>query len=264
MPAASRPVRALWIVVGSVFTVATLGWGTLQAVAGVAHEERDERTVIDAAVRVLDIEAAGSVTVIGAGRPGTVTVDEHISDGLQKPDRSIRTEGDRLVVRGTCGAFVSTWCGVDFTVQVPDDVRVVISADGNVRVRGITGGTEVTAHGGDIEVRDTRGAMRLSSQGGSISGRALEASRVDASSFGGNISLAFAAPPRRVDADSQGGDVDLVLPDDTVTYRVDTSASGGSAETLVRTDPDSGRTIRARSFGGDVSVRSADLREVEF
>ena len=38
--AVSRGARSAWIVVGSVFTVMTLGFGTVQTVASLAHEER--------------------------------------------------------------------------------------------------------------------------------------------------------------------------------------------------------------------------------
>jgi hypothetical protein len=258
--AVSRHIRVVWIVIASVFTIATIGFGTLQAVAGIAHEERDERTVVDGPVRVLDIEAAGSITVIGTGARGVVTIDEHVSAGLQAPDRSIRTEGERLVVRGTCGHFLETWCGDDFVVRVPHDVRVVADGDG-IEVRGMTGGSHLTSYGGEIDVVGGRGRMRLTSHGGTITGRALRSTSVDATSYGGTISLAFAAPPNRVDASSDGGDVDVAVPAGPVSYRVDTSSDGGSESTLVRTDPDANRTIRARSYGGDVTVRSTNEEE---
>jgi hypothetical protein len=250
----SRHIRVLWIVIGSMFTVITIGFGTAQAVAGLAHEERDERAVVEGAVRVLEVEAAGSITVIGTHARDRVTIDEHVSDGLQRPDRSIRKEGDRLVVRGQCGHFLGTWCSDDFVIRVPRGVRVVANGDG-IDVRGTRGGVDLTSHGGTIEVRDVRGPVRLSSHGGGIDARGLRARRVEATDYGGSIDLVFAVPPVRVDASSHGGDVMVAVPDGAVSYRVDTSSGGGSESTGVRTDPDSDRVIEAGSYGGDVTVR---------
>jgi hypothetical protein len=255
-----RHIRVLWIVIGSVFTIATIGFGTAQAVAGLAHEERDERTVVEGPVRVVDIVAAGSITVIGTDARDRVTVDEHISDGLQSPDRSIRNDGGRLVVRGTCGHFLGTWCSDDFVLRVPRDVRVVAEGDG-IEVRRTTGGAHLTSYGGAIDVIDARGAVRLSSHGGTVTARALRAMDVDASSYGGNIDLAFEVPPRRVDASSHGGDVNVAVPDNAVSYRVDASSGGGSTSTRVRTDPEADRVIRAQSHGGDVTVRYTNEEE---
>jgi hypothetical protein len=237
----SRHIRVVWIVIASVFTIATIGFGTLQAVAGIAHEERDERTVVDGPVRVLDIDASGSVTVIGRDG-GPVRIDEHVSRGLHAPQRSIRVDGDRLSVRGTCRAFPDTWCSEDVVIRAPRNVAVIARGEG-------------------ITVRGIRGAMRLSSHDGSIAGRALRTTTVEARTDDGNISLAFAVPPDHVDASSRDGSVEVGVPDGPVSYRVDAETRHGSESTRVRTDPDGDRTIRARSDDGDVTVRYTNEEE---
>jgi hypothetical protein len=254
--AVSRGVRFTWVLVGSIFTVGTLGFGTVQAVAGLAHEERDVRTVVREAVRVVDVEVDGSITVVG-GSAGPITIDERVSRGLQAPKRSVRVDGDRLTVRGTCSAFPQTFCSDDVTLRVPSSVRVV--ADGlGIRVSGVRGGAQLESHGDDVTVESVAGAVRLRSHGGSVSAIALRAATVDADSSGGDVELAFARSPQHVDASSSGGDVNVVLPDRPVAYRVETSASGGSAGSEIRTDPTSPRLIRATSSGGDITIRYAD------
>lgn len=253
--AVSRRVRVAWIVGGSVFAVATLGFGTVQAVAALAHEERSVHTTIDGVIRSVEIEASGSVTVIGTDRE-LVTIDERVSDGLQHPDRSIRVHQGVLVVRGTCGGFPATFCGDDFDLRVPRSVALRVRADG-IRVAGVRGGLDLTTHGDDIQVRGATGELWLRSHGGSIDGRALGVLSVDAQSFGGEITLAFKSPPARVAASSHGGNLFVTLPDDPVSYRVDASAQGGSTDTPIRTDPASRRTIRAESFGGGITIRYA-------
>jgi len=249
----SPTTRAAWILGGSVFTIVTLGFGTLQAVAGLAHEERTIRSVIDEEVRVLDVEASGSVTVLGR-ETGPITVTERVSDGLQSPRRSRRVEGGRLVLRGECRHFPATFCSDDFIVRVPSSVQVVVRAD-DITVTRLRGGARLTSDGGNINVHRSSGTMRLSSHGGNITATALESAAIETDSYGGNTALGFARSPRRVDASSHGGDIFLGLPDRSVAYRVDASAQGGSTDTPIRTDPASTRVLRAESFGGDITIR---------
>lgn len=249
----SGAVRALWIGGASVLTVATLAFGTLQAVAGVAHEEHDARTVITQPVRTLDVVADGSVTVIGDD-VSRVTIDEHVSVGLRKPHRSIWRNGDELFVRGTCDHFLATFCGVDVVIRVPHSVVALVRGD-DVTVEGLQAGADLASEGGGISVRRVAGPLRLRSQGGDVDATRLRGGTVDVRSDGGGISLSFAAPPRHVAARSSGGGILVVLPDRPVAYRVDATAAGGSTDAPVRTDPTSSRVIRAESSGGDVTVR---------
>lgn len=254
--AVSRGVRFTWVLVGSIFTIGILSFGTVQAVAGLAHEERDVHTVVREAVRVVDVEVDGSVTIVG-GSAGPITIDERVSRGLQAPKRSIRVDGERLTVRGTCTAFPQTFCSDDVTLRVPSSVRVV--ADGlGITVSRVRGGTYLESHGGNVTVESVSGAVRLRSHGGSVSAIGLRVTTVDADSSGGDVSLAFAGSPQHVDASSSGGSVNVVLPDRLVAYRVETSASGGSVDSDIRTDPTSPRLIRATSSGGGITIHYAD------
>lgn len=251
----SRGVRTLWVAGGSVFTVLAIGFGTVQAVAALAHEEHDVRTVVRAPVRVVDVDASGSVTIVG-GNERVVTVDERVSRGLHAPNRSIRVDGDRLNIRGTCGDFPETFCSDDFTIRVPRSVRVIVRGD-HIDVSGVRG-AHLESNGGDVIAALVSGTMRLRSHGGNVAATQLRGAIVDADSSGGTVTLSFATSPRVVDARSGGGSVNVVLPDRPVAYRVETSASGGSTDTVIRTDPTSSRLIRAASSGGGISIRYAD------
>jgi hypothetical protein len=254
--AVSRGVKVTWVLVGSVFTVATLGFGTVQAVSGLAHEERDVHTVVREPVRIVDVDVDGGVTIVGGRAQGPITIDERVSRGLHEPNRSIRVDGDVLTVRASCNAFPQTFCSDRVTMRVPSSVRVVVHAD-DVEVSTLAG-AEVTTNGGNVKADSVAGAVRLRSHGGNVSAISLRAASVDADSSGGDVSLAFARSPQRVDASSSGGNVNVVLPDRPVAYRVETSASGGSESSEIRTDPTSPRSIRATSSGGDVTIRYGD------
>jgi DUF4097 and DUF4098 domain-containing protein YvlB len=131
-----------------------------------------------------------------------------------------------------------------------------VRAEG-IQIAEVRGSMNVTSDGGDIRVRGAAGELWLRSHGGSIDARTLRVLSVNAESRGGNITLAFASPPRRVDASSRGGNVFVALPDDPVSYRVHASAQGGSTDTPIRTDPASRNTIRAESHGGGIVIRYA-------
>ena len=251
--AVSRGARTAWIVVGSIFTVVTLGFGTVQAVSALAHEERTRTTTIRQPVRAVVVVAAGSVRVIGTDEE-SVTITETISDGLQRPSRSTEINQGVLYLRGTCPGFPETFCRDDFVLRVPRSASLTIDADG-IRVAGVRGGLRLTSDGGDIDVRGATGELWLRSHGGSIDARNLGVLSVDAQSDGGNTTLAFRSPPRLVDAGSSGGHIHLVLPEDSVSYRVDASAQGGSTDTSIRTDPESRNEIHAASDGGGIVIR---------
>jgi hypothetical protein len=251
--AVSRGVRTAWIVGGSVFTLVTLGFGTLQAVAGLAHEERTIRTTIDEPIRAIDIEATGSVTVRG-GDGRTVMIRERVSDGLHRPARSMTVDRGVLTIRGTCVQFPATFCSDDFELRVPGAVAVRIRSRG-AAVDNVRGGVDVRSDGDDISLQRVAGAVRLSSHGGTITGTALEATSVETASYGGDTTLSFLVAPRRVAVTSYGGDIFVGLPEGPLAYRVDASANGGSTDTAVRTDPSSSRIVRADSYGGDIDIR---------
>ena len=157
-------------------------------------------------------------------------------------------------MRGTCGGFPATFCGDDFVIRVPRSTSVWVRAEA-IHVAGVNGGAELTSDGGDIDVRGATGELWLRSHGGSIDARNLGVLSVDAQSDGGNTTLAFRSPPRLVDAGSSGGSILMVLPEDSVSYRVDASAQGGSTDTSIRTDPESRNEIHAASDGGGIVIR---------
>jgi hypothetical protein len=255
MPA-SRTARLAWLLPGSFFAVATLGWGTMNVVDITAHERHHEQQAFTEPIRTLDLEAgSGEVRIVGTDA-GAVTVDASVSEGLRAGDHSERVEGDRLVVRSSCPAIFSTWCGVDYTIRVPADTAVVShTSGGGVEVTGITGDVTLSSSGGGVHVTGGGGhTLTLDSSGGGVSGDALTADVVTASSSGGGVRLSFAEPPQTVKADSSGGGVNIEVPNIPGAYQVNASSSGGGVHTDIRTDPTSPNVIDASSSGGGVTI----------
>jgi len=234
----SRPSRTAWLVGGSLLSVATIGWGALTAVDLLAHERSHTHVEFAETVTSVDIDNGGGAIRIEGTDDAAIVVDADVSVGLRSGHHSEQVQGDRLVLRATCPGFLSTWCGVDYTIRVPRHVAVVArSSDSSVTVTGIDGD------------------LQLHSSDGSVTATDVQSPTVDASSSDGRVQLTFAAAPTQVRATSSDGSVTVVVPHTPDAYRVDASSADGGTDVRVSTDPTSSRVIDARSSDGHVTVR---------
>jgi hypothetical protein len=240
----SRRVRRTWLIVASLVTVPVLLYGGTQVASALAHEERTEIAEFDAAgLQSVDVDnAAGSVRIVGVEDTDTVTVTARISDGWRATGHDVRREGDRLVVEGTCPMFLSDWCNVRYTIEMPSDLAVAADTDnGRVELARIEGDIELRCDNGSVTATGIRGA-----------------SRAEATSDNGGVRLEFLDPPDDVVATSDNGSVDVVIPDvGAIAYKVEADSDNGTVSFPVRTDPDGERTIRATSDNGDVTITYA-------
>jgi hypothetical protein len=244
-------------VAASITAVVVLLWGLSLAVTQVAHEERTTTSEFDAAgLSTLDVRVdSGSLTVIGTDTD-VVKVTARISDGLRSTSERQTVNGDRLELRGSCPAFLSSFCTVDYTVELPARMIVTARLDNDgIRLTGVTGDIDVRSSNGGITVRGSGdGTVLMRSDNGNVTGTDLRAAVVEGHSDNGEVSLGFVDAPRAVEATSDNGDVTVTVPDDASTYAVITSSSDGSTAAPVRTDPGSSRRITAKSSNGDVLV----------
>jgi Putative adhesin len=258
----SRRVRRTWLIVGSLVTVPVLLYGGTQVASALAHEERTEVAEFDAGdLRRVDVDnAAGSVRIVGVEDADTVSVTARISDGWRATGHDVRREGDRLVIEGTCPMFLSDWCNVRYTIEMPSDLDVAAETDtGGVTVTDIAGDVEASSDHGRIELARIEGDVVLHSDNGSVTATGIRrASRAAATSDNGGVRLEFLDPPDDVVATSDNGSVDVVIPDDgAIAYKVDAESDNGTVSFPVRTDPDGERTITAQSDNGDVTITYA-------
>ncbi|OAA27749.1 hypothetical protein UG55_100777 [Frankia sp. EI5c] len=261
-PSSPEPsfARAAWITFGSLVAVGTLVYGVFWYVQAWSFERTSTRAVFAADARSLDVRNGAGSTRIVATEADEILVEAKITYGLRKPTDQSWVDGEKLVVRASCSAFLGQWCGVDYTIHVPADVEVLArGSGGGVRVEGIDGAVDVSSSGGGVRVDNVGGQLRLRASGGGISGSRLRSEVVDASSSGGGVRLTFAAPPSEAKVRSSGGGVTVVVPDTGGPYNIRASSSGGSVRTSgVRHDPASPRLIDVGSSGGGVTVRYPD------
>lgn len=262
---ARRPNRAAsvaWKVFGGVMVVFTLWWGIYTAVTMIAHEEYTEVTTFasDEVESLVVGTASGKVTVTASedASEDEIVVSAHISDGLRKTGNRQEIVDGELQLDGSCPVLGSSWCSIGYTVEVPADLDVrVDTGNGAVAVRGVRSSVDIDSSHGGVDVEDVVGDVRLRSSHGSISATGLAATDVVASSGHGSIDLELTEMPSRVDTETDHGSIDVAVPDTPDAYDVDIGTDHGSETTSVRTDPDSGRTIRIQSDHGDVTVRYA-------
>lgn len=252
--------RTAWRVAGSIFAVAALAWGTVEAVSATAHRTRVETMRFDAAtVDLVELHIAdGSVTVRGTDTE-EVRVSVRIDDGLLPTDDRAELQGDRgeiLVLRADCPPVVSRFCAAHYTLEVPRSVAVTVSTgDGRVDVSGIDAPVTLRSADGAVVVDDLGGPLTLHSADGSLVGTNLRSQIVEADTIDGRVELRFRSAPLSVEASTVDGSVEVVVPDDGEAYRVDLSTMDGATESLVRTAPDAERSITGSSYDGRVTVR---------
>jgi DUF4097 and DUF4098 domain-containing protein YvlB len=250
------PTYHLWLIGGSLITVAVLAVFTFNVVNLLAHEVVTEVTRVPAAdVRLLDVRNAdGKVEVVG-GQVDEITVTAKVSHGLRPTRYRVDVEDGVLVIRSSC-PFMTSWCGVDQRITVPADLPIqASSSNGRITLEDLSGPVTASCSNGALELTRLSGDLQVDSDNGRVDGSGLESQVVDATSNNGFVRLEFSEPPRTVTASSSNGYVDVVIPDTPVAFRVVAESANGGTDVGVRTDPSSERTIVANSSNGHVEVR---------
>jgi hypothetical protein len=250
-------MRRLWIVVGSLATVAAVGFATLNMVMLVAHEEVTEHATFDATdITALDLHTDNGTIEIVGDDVDEITLEAEISHGLRPTTHRTAVEGDTLVVRSDCHFAMSYWCSTSYRLVVPRDLAVTASSNnGRVTVIDLTGTVDVDSDNGRLELIRLTGPVEATSDNGRVEGSGLRSTSVTATTSNGSVSLTFAAAPRTVVARTHNGSVEVVLPEGDASYRVETDTDHGSIDAAVRTDPASDRTVVASTHNGSVRVR---------
>lgn len=251
-------MKRLWIILGSVFTIATLALGTLSVVSVLAHEEvssHHEFSTTD--VTRLDIDTESAVIRIVGDDVDHVTVDATVSHGLRRTTFDLAVIDGTLHISSGCPAGpVAIWCSVELDIVVPSDLPIdVDSHNSRVDLRELAGTLNISSSNGAVELRAATGDIILRTSNGAIRASGLHSDTVEARTSNGPVELTFASPPSTVSARTSNGPVRIVVPDGDEAYAVQATTSRHSrADVAVRTDPGSDRAITARTSNGPVTV----------
>jgi hypothetical protein len=235
-PPTGGGARPLLIGLGIAFAVLSVVAGTLNVIGSIGHDSAHHQQSYQG-IRVVDVDVSAESVQIVAGPDGVTRLDRTISWSLKKPSYSQRQEGDRLVIRSSCGITFGRGCSGKVHLVVPAAAEV--HAHSSASYVGVTG---------------LSGRLDLSSSAGHVDGVRLASKTVEADSSAGSVELGFVVPPTDVKATSSAGSVAVLLPKGDEAYRVEADSSAGSSEVSVRTDPASSRRIVANSSAGSVEV----------
>jgi len=253
------PSRVPWVVFGSLLVVGAVVMGTFNVTSLLAHGERVSTRTFPAA-EITDIVIGtdtGSVQVAGAD-VDEVTVRAEISRGLRETGSSQTVEASTLRLDGSCPVVGNEWCSVNYTVEVPRDLDLVIDTDGGATVRNVDGTVNVFSDNGRVTLSSLSGAVDVDADNGRVEGTNLSSGTVVVDADNGRIELEFATAPEHVVTESDNGSVDIAVPRVEGGYAVESSTDNGSETIDVATDPAAVRRIRASSDNGSVTVRSTD------
>lgn len=170
--------------------------------------------------------------------------------------------------------------------QLEGDARGKTSG-GDIHIESVRGNVEMGTSGGDVEAKDVDGQLQVHTSGGEVvainvrgdaeletSGGDIRAEKIDgavrAKTSGGDVDVELVGANRGIAASSSGGDIVLHLPKN-ITAAVDAATSGGSVSSdlpvtatrvgeskLNGTINGGGETIRVRTSGGDIKLRTRD------
>lgn len=255
------PSRTLWVILGSLLVVAGLMWGTYNVVSLLAHEERittETFAATDLGITAIDVGSAeGTVQIVGSEGDDVVVVSE-ISRGIR--DTGVRSEvvGATLELANTCPILGSEWCWVNYTIELPRDLDVIVDADDRVTVRNVAGDVRIDTDNGRATLSSISGAVSVDADNGRVEGTNLSGATADVRADNGRVELTFSEPPDLVVAESDNGSIDIAVPPIDGAYRVEADTDNGSQNIDIANDPESSRVIRVRSDNGSVTVRPTE------
>ncbi|NUS73734.1 MAG: DUF4097 family beta strand repeat protein [Corynebacteriales bacterium] len=215
--------RTAWISLGGIFAVLAIVAGIGGLWTGLwfnaPNEDQTQRQNYERAIERLEIDSTGGNITIIAGPENRASVEQHIRwAGDSRPSAQAIWEGTTLRIVGK-HCIGPRECGIDYTITVP-------------------AGVQIFAHskGGDINVTE------------------MASSHADIETGNGDVRISYSDPPEQVRAVTADGDVNVVVPLGD-SYTVQSQGQRGDNRVSVTEDANSGRSIVARTGGGDVEVR---------
>lgn len=252
-----RNTRILLVVLGLglvtfVLVVLSLGFFPLWGGGGAAEEVQETTRHADvAAVRFALDNASLEIRVGGS----EVVVERSTARGEVIESVS----GDSLLVEFDCPAFgfgcrgtyvVTVPSGTELSGEVGNGRLTLVDVDGRVELSTSNGSVEVTGASSEVLV--------LRTSNGSITGMDLTTPNVDLRTSNGRIEVAFIEVPRSVLARTSNGRIEILVPSDAPPYVIEASASNGSTDLDIATDPAAELRMELTTSNGNVVVGYTD------
>jgi hypothetical protein len=214
--------------------LALAGCDALGRLGTTAHYPGATSFTVDSRVTTLVIDGgSGSIDVTGADR-STVGVSQQASYSKTPPAARHVLSGTTLTLSYSCATELS--CSVSYTVQVPRDVAVRVSAGA-----------------GAVTLTSLAGPASAQTSVGLITAVNLGSADVSLKSDAGGIIATCSAAPRSLDASTKVGAITLTVPG-AVAYTISTRTFVGTSNITVRKSARSPYAINASSDVGSISI----------
>jgi hypothetical protein len=237
-PAPTRRISP-WGGLVAVSVLVVVGATAALLIATVASgRERDVRFAVRGSLSGVSLDVGDAdVEIAGGGRRELLEVqrtDRFAFGHDAVVSRTVSTGELRL--RSRCPTAVPRACSSRYRLVVPDNVPVVVRADGGtIRLRGYRGSARLTTRSGDIDVAGFCGFA------------------LDARAESGAIAASVACAPQRLSLRSTDGSVRTSVP--AGRYQVEAESTNGAERVSgVSSVADAPFSIQALSSSGDVVV----------
>lgn len=217
----------------------------------------------------LDLDSAGGdISVAGVqGSVNGTTAGGDVRLASVTGNVKVHTSGGDIDVQDLSGDNELRTTGGDVTLRTVTGNSRVDTTGGDIRLEHLKGSIQASSGGGDILATDVRGDSVLKSTGGDIRAQGMDG-RIEAGTTGGDITTELLGANRGIDAHTTGGDITLRLAAD-IKGTLDASSTGGSVSSELPVTVTRGReselqgpingggpTIRARTFGGNIKLKT--------
>ena len=227
--------RAVRVAAAGAVALVTVGAATM-GVPDLVRDSDVQSFALPEGTRELRVVSdAGDVDVRGVAAGGQTGIDADKHWSFREPEVTLETVGAVTTVSMECrGIATLGQCYADWTVSVPEDLKVIVrSSVGDVDLAGLTG---------DLAVSSSVGAVTV----------AASPSSLDVATSVGDVSAVLGEPADRVSVRTSVGDVELTLPAG-VTYDLRAS-SLDPADVLVQTSSSSEHEVTVESSVGSILV----------
>jgi hypothetical protein len=252
-----RPARRVWLAIGVPVCLVLIGWIGLNLVALAGQGQFPVGRGIPARAGRVNVNiSSGAIRLQEvAGDQAKLAGTAHYS--LVRPRFTTRVTPTATDFGYDCNFPVGN-CYLNATVSVPRGTPASVhTGGGDATVIGTTGDVTLTSAGGNVSAERASGDLTLNTDGGDVSATAITATRVTASTSGGDITVVFTSVPTDVKVTTDGGNVTIVVPRGSTHYNLTEHTDGGTTSSQVPTDSSSTHVLTATSRGGDISVRQS-------
>ncbi|NUW35127.1 hypothetical protein HTZ77_27390 [Nonomuraea sp. SMC257] len=254
-------MRAVWLTLGTVTTLAGLIVSTTLLFLGFAHAELPSEVSQSSfpfqgsQVRLIVEEGVSSVSV-QTGEAGEVVVERWVRWTSRQPDVKEEWGAGNLRLSANCPNPERPGepsCQVGYDIRVPPETSLEAgTASAPLNLSQIHGKVRVTSVSGDVHVEGAAGDLYVRSGSGDVEGQALGGEHADVEVGSGGVHLVFRQPPAEVRAVVRTSGTVMVDVPRNAAY--DVTAEAPTVDVDVRREAGAPRRITASVTEGQVDI----------